>query len=193
MEVNENDFKVRKKFIIDKNRSVFSKFGLPFLLYLSFIWLNLYSALSDLHDVFYVYESYENLTLYLLFSVSVLVLIEYIIFELIFFVYRLFLGFSIYSFLIPKNVLLDKFRLFFIFRNIILGFIFNLRFFFPYINTYLCAIELIMNFIFIIALYFDLKKNYVDTLVAQHAFRMFVIPIIIYEVYKVITLMVGVL
>lgn len=95
--------------------------------------------------------------------------------------------------MIPKFVLIDKFRLWYLFRNILLGVIFNLRFFFPYIGTYLCVFELIFNFVFIICLYFDLSKNYVESLVGQFVFKSLAVPVILYEIYTVIVMMVGVL
>ena len=88
---------------------------------------------------------------------------------------------------------MDKFRKWYIYRNIVLGLVFNLRFFVPFISVYLCIFELIMNFGFIIGLYFDLKKDYVEPLVAQYVFRTLALPIILYEAYTIITLMVGVL
>ena len=182
-----------KKLVVPEQRSFFSKFCLPALLFLSFVWLYLYSTLSDLNDVFYSNETYSSLPLYLVISVLLVVLVEYLIFELFFFVYRLFIGFSIYSFMIPKNVLMDKFRTWYIIRNVILGLVFNFRFFFPYIDTYLIILELIMNFVFVLLLFNDLKKDYVEPLVGQYVFRTLLMPILLYEVYIVITQMVGVL
>ena len=92
-----------------------------------------------------------------------------------------------------KNVLLNKFRIWYLVRNLILGTIFNLRFLFPYISAYLCIMEVILNFAFIIGLYFDLKKKYIEPLVGQFVFKTLALPVVLYEIYQVIVLMVGVL
>ena len=95
--------------------------------------------------------------------------------------------------MIPKTVLTDNFRKLYIVRNLILGLIFNLRFVYPFINTYLCVIELIMNVLFLLGLFYSLKKQYIEPLVAQYVFKTLSLPIILYEAYILITLMLGVL
>jgi len=193
MEKDIKTIKISRKMLIKNERSVFSRFCLPMLTFISFVWLNLYSTLTEINVVNLDYELFGSVDTYVFLSVLLAGLFDYLIFELLFFIYRLFLGFSIYSFMIPKNVMIDKFRIWYILRNVVLGIIFNLRFFFPYISTYLCVFELILNFGFIICLYFALAKNYVEPLVAQFVFKTLVIPVILYEVYVVIKLMVGVL
>ena len=120
-------------------------------------------------------------------------LVDYLVFELVFFLYRFVIGFSIYSFMIPKQVLKDKFRLWYVIRNLALGFLYNLRFAFPYFGTYLCIFELVFNFAFIIGMFFDLKRNYVEPLVGQFVFKTLAVPVVAYEIYKMIMLMVAVL
>lgn len=183
----------KTQLIVNNRGSFFSRFGLPLLLILSFAWLNLYSFLVESNDVFGGYMQYGSITTYLFVTVAFLALVEYLIFELLFFIYRVFLSFSIYSFMIPKSILINKFRMWFCVRNVVLGFVFNLRFFFPYINAYLCVFELIMNFAFIMALYLDLKREHIEPLVGQYVFRTLVLPVVLYEIYVMITLMVGVL
>jgi len=192
MDSSQKELNIKQLPSLNK-RSVFSRFILPILLLVSFIWLNLYKNLTGLSDVFFVTETYESLSSYLVFSVLFLSLFDYLVFELLFFVYRLFIGFSIYSFMIPKNVLLDKFRFWYIIRNILLGIFFNLRFIYPFISTYLCVCELIINFVLVFVLYKDLSKDYIEPLVGQYVFRTLILPVILYELYVVITQMVGVL
>lgn len=193
MEKKETQLNVQPAFLMENQRGFFSKFGLPFLLFVSFVWLNLYGSMIETNSVFHSYQEFGSIGTYLASSAILVALIDYIIFEVYFFIYRLFIGFSIYSFMIPKVVMLDKFRKWYIFRNIVLGLIFNVRFFMPYISVYLCVIELILNFLFIFGLYFDLKKDYVEPLVAQYVFKTLTLPVFLYEAYVVITLMVGVL
>lgn len=194
MQNNNNLMKMNQRIVYANQRSVFSTVGLPILLLLSFVWLNFYANYTGINTMHLSSSSmFSSLGSYIVFSLLIAGIVDYIVFELFFFVYRLVLGFSIYSFMIPKNVLLDKFRIWYIIRNVVLGMIFNLKFLIPYISTYLCVFELILNFMFIICLYYDLKKNYVETLVAQFVFKTLAVPVILYESYIVIKLMIGVL
>ena len=193
MNNNQNMLDAKTKLLIKEKTNFFSKVCLPLVLFLSFIWLNLYASLTELNDVFFNNEVYSSVTAYLIATTIFISLVEYLAFELYFFVYRLFIGFSIYSFMIPKNVLIDKFRIWYVVRNLILGVVFNLRFFFPYISTYLCVAELIMNFMFVFVLYADLKKDFIEPLVGQYVFKTLIMPVLLYEVYIVITQVVSVL
>lgn len=178
--------------IMLKKKSTFSK-AIPVLLFLSFIWLNFYSTMTNVNTINFNVGHFGNLPVYLLIDVLMVAVIDYLVFELLFFVYRFILGFSIYSFMIPKPVLKDKFRFWYFVRNLVLGFVYNVRFFFPVFTTYLCVFELIMNFIFIICFYFDLSVEYVEPLVGQFVFKTLAVPVVLYEVYSVIVLLVGVL
>lgn len=184
---------IREHVILAGQRSAFGRIVLPVLLFVSFVWLNFYDTLASINSLSVNFVGMDNLALNLVFSVLVAGLIDYVIFEFLFFLYRFCLGFSIYSFMIPKYVLMDKFRFWYLLRNLVLGLIFNLRFFFPFVETYLCIFELVCNFILIICLYFNLQKEYVEPLVGQFVFKTLAFPVVIYEVYQVIVLMVGVL
>lgn len=173
-------------------KSWFSKF-MPVLLLLSFIWLHFYTTMTNANTMTFNMGNLGSLPAYLFFDVLLMGIIDYTVFEILFFIYRFFIGFSIYSFMIPKNVLKDKFRLWYFFRNIILGLVFNLRFFLPFISVYLSIFELMLNFLFIIALYFDLSNEYVEPIVGQFVFKTLAVPVVLYEAYKVIVLMAGVL
>ena len=78
-----------------KPQNIFSKI-LPILLFLSFVWLDLYSSLSTVSQV-NILESKS--TMFIVFGVFVAGLLDYFIFEVLFFIYRFCLGFSIYSFI----------------------------------------------------------------------------------------------
>ena len=184
--------RTNQRFILAETRTLFSRL-LPILVFLSFVWLNFYDTTAGINNLFINFAGMENLGLNLGISIFISGLIDYIIFEFLFFIYRFFLGFSIYSFMIPKQVLLDKFRFWYFIRNIVLGLIFNIRFFFPYIASYLCIFELICNFSFIICMFFDLSKEYIEPLVAQFVFKTLSVPVVLYEIYVVVRLMVGVL
>lgn len=175
-----------------KRKTGFSK-AIPFLLFLSFIWLNFYSTMTNVNTISLNVGHFGNLPVYLLINVLLVAVFDYLLFEIIFFLYRFVLGFSIYSFMIPKVVLKDKFRFWFFVRNLVLGLIYNVRFFFPLFDTYLCIFQLIMNFVFIICFYFDLSVEYVEPLVGQFVFKTLAVPVVLFEIYQVIMLLVGVL
>ena len=80
MDGSENNVAVKKRLILDNQRSFFSRFGLPFILFVSFIWLNLYEKISNLNSVFYPYEQYDSLLTYLIVSVCLFSLAEYLFF-----------------------------------------------------------------------------------------------------------------
>lgn len=173
----------------EKKRSVFSKL-LPFLVLVSFSWLHLYGSLTLVNKWDLI-----NGNSVILVSISLLLtgLIYYFLFEILFFAYRFMIGFSIYSFMIPKQVLKDKFRFWYFLRNIVLGFIYNLRFFFPYLTIYLCLFELLFNMLFLLGMFFDLKRNYVEALVAQFVFRTMSVPVFIYTTVRIIMMISEVL
>lgn len=166
---------------------------LPILLLISFIWLNLYTTMTNI-NASVIYSRPKNaFMLMLVFDVLLKGLFDYLVFELLFFLYRFFIGFSIYSFMIPKQVLKNKFRFWYIFRNLILGLIFNIRFFVPYFAIYSCVFEILMDMILLVCLYFDLNREYVEPLVGQFVFKTLAIPFMLYETMKVVLLMWGVL
>lgn len=165
---------------------------LPVFLLLSFVWLNFYTTMTGVNS-FHFFGDLRQLTFFLFAEVLIKGIFDYIIFEILFFIYRFCLGFSIYSFMIPKDVLKNKFRFWYIIRNIVLGFIFNIKFFFPYFGTYTCIFEMLMNMVLVVCLYFDLSKEYVEPLVGQFVFKTLTVPVVVYEIYVMITLMWGVL
>ena len=190
MNSNQNIVKIKIN-NMKEERNIVSKLVLPALLFLSFLWLNFYSTIAGMTDVFNVVEIVDTTSF--IFSAIIMALVEYLVFELFFYVYRLFIGFSIYSLMLPKYVFIDKFRKWYIIRNLILGLIFNIRIFAPYISLYIGAFEVVFNFLMIFALYFDLKKEHIEPLVGQYVFRTLTIPIILYEAYIILTQVVGVL
>lgn len=166
---------------------------LPIFVLISFIWLHLYSTTADLNVLNIHSTGFKSIEAYSIMSILMSGLFDYLIFELVFFLYKFILGFSIYSFIVPRDILNFRFRFWFIIRNIILGLIFNLRFFYPYIGTYLCVFELTLNMALLIWFYFDIKRDYVEPLVGQFVFKTLSVPFVIYEVIVVISMMVGVL
>ena len=50
-----------------------------------------------------------------------------------------------------------------------------------------------MNMLFVIMLYFDLNREYVEPLVGQFVFKTLAVPFVIYQAFKMVVLMWGVL
>lgn len=180
-------------FAVQKKKQKVLEIVLPVFLLLSFIWLNLYTTMTDINTAVHYFFPTDSLSFYLFGNVLLKGIFDYLIFEMLFFVYRFCLGFSIYSFMIPKDVLKNKFRFWYIIRNLILGFILNIRFFFPYFATYACIFEMLFNMLLVVVLYFDLSKEYVEPLVGQFVFKTLAYPVFIYEIVEMVFLAWGVL
>lgn len=175
----------------DRIQMILSKI-LPLFLYISFVWLNVYKAIAQI-DRLSPIKIISNSSSYSVLYILISAIFSYVIFELLFLAYRMIIGFSIYSYTVPKQVLANKFRFWFILRNIVLGLVLNLRFFFPYINLYLLIFEIAIDLLFVICLYFSVAKKYVDPLIGHFVFRAISLPFILYEVYNVISFVVRVI
>ena len=175
----------------DKKEEVLKRI-LPILLLFSFVWLNLYKGfgeISSFSDPKSGLETWSYVILTLIFSGG----ISYLVFELLFFVYRFLLGFSIYTFMIPKQIFKNRFRFWMIIRNMLLGAVNNLCFFFPYISHYIVIFDMLLTMLLIVCVYFSLKRKYVNELVGHLLFRALVMWIAIYEAVSVLVFVVRVL
>ena len=171
----------------------FLKKLLPVLLFLSFVWLNLYTELAQAVAISVNYSTGSYSLTYVILELLFLSAISYLVFELVFFVYKFLIRFSIYTFMIPRQVLQNRFRLWMIVRNVLLGIIFNLRFFYPYIAIYLSIFDVLFTMLFAVCVYFNLAKKYVDPLVGHFLFRALSVWIAIYEGIEVLFLVLRVL
>ena len=168
------------------------------MLYLSFVWVGIFPVISSLSSGFLL--SYGNLFDFssLIFSsgvINVLVsaLVSWIGFELIFMVYRFILSFRIYSFVLPTDKLKTELRTFFIFRNLILGVLLNICFIFPYLYALSGLFELVITTIIFIVFSLHINKTYSESIVGHFVFKCFVSPLILYELFVVITNFLGVI
>lgn len=178
--------------LTNKREEVLKKL-LPVLLFLSFVWLNFYTEIAQSVANSVNYSAGSYFLAYLILNLLFWGAISYLVFELIFFIYQFLIKFSIYTFMIPRQVLQNRFRLWMIVRNVLLGIIFNLRFFYPYIAIYLSIFDVLFTMLFVICLYFNLAKKYVDPLVGHFLFRALSVWIAIYEGIEVLFLVLRVL
>lgn len=164
---------------------------LIFLLYLSFIWISIYPVASTLVGNYYF--SYGNIFdgSSMIFSSGLLYLIinalvSWIGFELIFIFYRFVLAFKIYSFVVPQEMLKNDMRTFYIYRNLIYGLFVNLCFFFPYLNSILVLVDVIVTMMAFILFSCHIKKKYSEPIVGHFVFKCFMYPVAFFEAVNVL-------
>ncbi len=165
------------------------------LLYISFVWISIYPATSIMASNFYF--GFGNLLDEGLSSLVIAALTQGLLywagFEIIFFIYRWFLKFKIYSFIVPENKLKVESRMFFIYRNVFYGIFVNLCFLFPYLMAYAPLVDLVITLIALIAYASHLNKTYAEPIIGHFVFKCFCYPIFLYEALIVFELVLGVM
>lgn len=167
-------------------------------LYVSFVWVSLYPTTNVLLSSFYFGAGdLLNLRGDAFTSAVMLILSEalfsWFIFEIIFYIYRWFLGFKIYSFIVPAEKLKIESRVFFIYRNVFYGLFLNLCFLYPYLYTFVELASIVITFIVVLSYANHLNKTYAEPIVGHFVFKCFCYPIFIYEAISIISSVVGVL
>ena len=154
------------------------------LLILSFVWLDLYSTcLSFVYSFEYGYGdilSSVNISV-ALGNVFFNAIFSWISFEILFWIYRYVLSFKIYSFVVPMDSLKAETRMYFIFRNVILGLICNLCFLFPYLYVFEPFFDLLITMVVMMFYAKHLNNVYSESIVGHFVFKNFCYPIFIYE------------
>ena len=154
------------------------------LLFISFVWISIYPATSMVASNFYfgfggLFDSASRS------SVVIMILAEalsyWIVFEIIFFLYRWFLGFKIYSFIVPANKLKVETRAFFTYRNVFYGIFVNLSFLFPYLHSYALFFDLVVTLIVLIVYANHLNKTYAEPIIGHFVFKNFCYPVFVYQ------------
>lgn len=159
------------------------------LLLISFVWLEFYTAtLSLVYSFEYGYGNiFSDVNAPLIFS-SVLVnaLMSWASFEILFWIYRFVLSYKIYSFIVPMDSLKAETRMYFIFRNVILGLVCNLCFIFPYLYAYIPFFDILITMIMLVLYAKHLNNVYSETIVGHFVFKNFCYPIFIYELIEIL-------
>lgn len=159
------------------------------MLFLSFVWLELYStSLSLVFSFEYGYGNvFSDANLSVVISeVIVNALMSWAVFEILFWIYRYVLSFKIYSFIVPMDSLRAETRFFFIFRNVFLGIICNLCFIFPYLFSFEPFFNLLITMIVFVIYARHLNKIYSDSIVGHFVFKNFCFPVFIYELIEIL-------
>lgn len=168
------------------------------LLFVSFIWISIYPTTNVLVGDFTLgYGNLFDIANPNFSFIALLVVLEaffsFIIFEFIFFVYRKILEFRIYSFIVPADKLKIDSRIYFIYRNILLGIFVNLCFFHPYLYMYVGFADIIITMIMVILYALHLNKAYAEPIISHFVFKNFCYPIFIFEALMLLIQFVGVL
>lgn len=160
-----------------------------FGLFLSFVWLEFYpSTLSMMYSFEYGFGNmFSNVnTLGVLETVIFEALISWAAFEIVFWIYRWVISFKIYSFIVPLDSLKAESRLYFIFRNVFLGLIYNLCFIVPYLYSFSVLFDLLITMIVMIFYAKHLNSAYSESIVGHFVYKNFCYPIIVYEAIEVL-------
>ncbi len=157
-----------------------------FILYLSFIWLCLYTTESSLvlnfswsYGKLFDFASanffYEVLMLFVQAAVYL------IVFEIIFWMYRYTVSFKVYAFVIPYERFKADSRLYFALRNLIYGICLNLCFLYPYLYSFSPLFNLAITMIVFLFYVRHICKKYSEPIVSHFVFKTFAFPIFFYE------------
>lgn len=171
---------------------------IKFLLLLSFVWISLFTVAGRLSFDFYwnfgnlIDPTSSNFStiLLLVFSESI---VYWIVFEIVFYLYRFVLQFKIYSFIVPAENLKNESRVFYIYRNIFYGLFLNLCFLAPYLYEYAAFMSLVTTFVMLIIYANHLNKNYAEPIIGHFVFKNFCYPIFVYQAIILFIDVVGVL
>ena len=158
-------------------------------LILSFFWVSIYSTttmfVTSLNLGYGDLLSKANLAV-VFSSVLYDAIFSWICFEILFWIYRYILSFKIYSFVVPMDSFKAETRIYFIFRNLILGIVYNLCFVFPYLNIFSTFFDLLITLVVLIFYAKHLNLTYSDAIVGHFVFKNFCYPIFIYEAIEIL-------
>ncbi len=163
---------------------------LPFVLIISFMWLGFYQALLAFNA--YPLELLTgSISSSFILEIVLTGLIYYIGFEILFWVYRFAIGFSLYSFVVPSQAVKDGLRWWIIVRNLIMGGLYFLCIWLPYIYSYLAIVDLLcLFFVFVMFTLTQLKK-YAEPMIYPFVYKSLMLPFIIYEFLNATVQVVG--
>ncbi|MBQ7578984.1 MAG: hypothetical protein IJT25_00410 [Clostridia bacterium] len=150
---------------------------LPFVFVLSFMWLNLFSEILIFNNIVVSTNILVTFILELFISGAV----SCVFCVIIFWLYRIVLNFSIYSLIVPSMAIKDNLKWYFIIRNVIMGALYLLCFYLPYIYNYLVIADIIITFVVFLLFAKRCAKLYADEVVSPFVFRALMMPLIIYE------------
>lgn len=179
----------------EQNRKI-RKF-LPFLVFVSFVWLCLFESYSQSVALVnsYAMEGYNELSSngYLVLNLLLLVVSEWIWFEVIYYFYRTLVSFSLFAHTVPRKLFENKARIFIIYRNLVLGLFMNLLFFFPYLINFVLIMELLVDFGMFVLFFKSMSRETVSVMIMPNVLKSYFVPFALIELVHVLIAVVGVL
>ena len=171
--------------VIQKQRnSVWHKI-LPILLFVSFMFLNLYNGLIANNTVAIAINNVglsETIYYCLIYGV-----IDYLIYRLFMWIYTMILNHSVFAMCIPYIIFKDQFQTCFLIKNVIIGVMGLLLLNAPYALHYIAVATLALNFAIIPIIFSINKVKFIPDLVAHNVFRIYAIPYFIYFFLDIIS------
>ena len=173
-------------------------FSSKLFLIASFLWVSIYPAVGVAVNNFTfsagnLFDITSPNFSYIILMIVADTLVSWIVFELLFFLYRYVLAYNIYSFIVPMDRLKVESRMFFVYRNIIYGVFVNLCFFMPYLYSWLPFISIVVSFAMVLLFAMHINKAYAEPIIGHFVFKCFVYPVFVYEILTIIWQVVEVL
>lgn len=167
------------------------------ILFLSFVSIDFYITVSSESTAIYflggnIFSSFENIA-YVLGLTLVEALIDWLILELVMWIYRTILSLKIYSFVVPSQKLKNETRLFFAIKNFLLAIIVNLCFAFPYLYKFIEAFDIFLLIIMLIIFAWHIQRKYSQPVICHFVFKCFCYPVFFYECLVLLIAYLGVL
>lgn len=155
-----------------------------FILFLSFVWVSIYPVCGSL--VFSFKSGYGNLfdsvnRTYVITMILSEALVSWLMFEIMFWVYRYFLTFKIYTYVVPMDSFKAETRAYFSYRNFFYGVFYAFCFLFPYLESFEILVSLITTLVVLVFYAKHLNKTYSDPIIGHFVFKNFCVPVFIYE------------
>lgn len=184
-------------YIYNTHQKSHKKWVYMLLLYVSFIWLSLYTVTMDATDSFRVgYGNLLDVDSVGFLDAVVLVIFEalflFLEFEVVFYLYKFVISFKIYTFIVPPDELKYKAHIYFIYRNIIYGVFLNLCFLFPFLKIYSLFMDIVITLLMLIVYSKNLAREYAEPIVSHFVFKNFCFPVFVYEVLNILIMIMGV-
>lgn len=151
---------------------------LPWLLFLSFMWLNVYGVFTAYNANMLVYG---NAVVSIILDIVVYAIIDYLLFLLLLWMYKSILQTKVYFFLTSTRTFMVKIKFWFMIRNLVLGGLYFLLFCFPYLSMYFPILELILSFVALICTFLSLEKD-IGVLFKHMYFKSLMYPWFLYQI-----------
>lgn len=170
---------------------------LPILLLLSFAWLGLFenysAATFEVLDYFKLNMLNTDPSITIIFNIIALSLISWLWFEIILYVYKMLVAFSVFSYTIPKALLENNAKIFMVIRNIVLGVFMNMLFFFPYLINFVLIVELVIDFLMFGLFFMSVTRETVSIMIAPNVLRTYFNAFAFIETIHILIYVLGVL